>query len=94
MDVFMDWLHRVESFFDFHGIPDDKRLKFAETKLKGTARIRWNNHKAGHITLDTFRHWDDLRAAMRHKFEVPGARQSPSTTHTDLAGFFYCGGIH
>lgn len=74
-NVFMDWLHNTESFFDFHSISDGKRLKFAETKLKGTTKIWWNNHKEEHKTLDTFRHRDDLRAAMRRRFEVPRARQ-------------------
>jgi hypothetical protein len=38
-NVFLDWLHNVESFFDFHSILEGRRLKFVEVKLKGTARI-------------------------------------------------------
>lgn len=74
-DVFLDWLHNVESFFDFHSISNGKRLKFVEAKLKETVRMWWNNHKEECRSLDTFRHWDDRRMTMRHKFEVPRARQ-------------------
>lgn len=75
IDVFLDWLHSMESFFDFHGILNNKWLKFVKAKLNATTRMWWNNHKEEHKSLDTFRHWDNLRAAMRHMFEISRARQ-------------------
>lgn len=32
-DVFLDWLHSMKFFFDFHSIPEGRGLKFAEAKL-------------------------------------------------------------
>lgn len=92
-DVFLDWLHSVESFFDFHSIPEVKRLKFVVAKLKGTDRMQWDNYKEDHRSLDTFRYWDDLRAAMRRRFEISGQAKSPSSAYSDSTGFLYCGGI-
>lgn len=67
-------MYSIEAFFDFYDILEGKRLKFAKTKLKGTARMWWDNYKEDHRPLATFNHWDDLRAAMRHRFEIPRVR--------------------
>lgn len=37
--VFLDWLHSIESFFDWHEVPEGQRLRFIEAKLKGTIRM-------------------------------------------------------
>lgn len=37
-DIFLDWLHNIESFFHWHDILKCKRLKFVEAELKGTAK--------------------------------------------------------
>jgi len=31
-DIFLDWLHSIESFFDWHDILDCKRLEFAKAE--------------------------------------------------------------
>ena len=38
---FVDWLNQVERIFEYHEIPDHKRVKLVAIKLKGRASARW-----------------------------------------------------
>ena len=38
-EVFLDWLHSLESFFRWYPSTNERNLFFAEAKLKGTARV-------------------------------------------------------
>lgn len=40
-ELFLDWLHSLESFFRWYRLTDERKLFFAETKLMGTARVWW-----------------------------------------------------
>ena len=42
-DVLLDWLSEVNKYFDFEEISEDKRVKFAATKLKGHASLWWDS---------------------------------------------------
>ena len=36
-EEFMDWLNQVESTFDFHEVPDSKKVKLISIKLRERA---------------------------------------------------------
>lgn len=44
-DVFLDWIHSLESFFRWHNMSDARKIYFAEAKLRGTARMWWDKEK-------------------------------------------------
>lgn len=83
-DIFLDWLHSIESFYDLYDIPEYKRHKFAEAKLEGTAKMWWDNYKDENRHLGIFKNWDDLKAVMRRMFETPGARKKAHLQLTQL----------
>lgn len=80
-DVFLDQIHNIEAFFSWHDILEGKRLQFPEAKFNDTTRKWWDNYKEDHKHLDVFRNWEDLKAAMKRRFEPPGYRQR---THLHL----------
>ena len=47
-EVFFDWLHSIESFFRWYSSSEERKLFFAEAKLKGTARIWWEKYQQTH----------------------------------------------
>lgn len=54
-DALQDWIHSVEAFFTWYDIPENKRLQFAEAKLKDTTCIWWENYKEEYRRLDILR---------------------------------------
>ena len=38
----IDWINGMEKFFDYEETKDEKKLKFAITKLKGHATLWWD----------------------------------------------------
>ena len=38
----MDWLTKVDRFFDYIELTDDKKVKFVTYKLKGGASVWWD----------------------------------------------------
>ena len=40
-EEFMDWLNQVESIFDFHDVPDSKKVKLISIKLRERASAWW-----------------------------------------------------
>ena len=41
VEDFVDWLNQVERIFEYHEIPDHKRVKLVAIKLKGRALAWW-----------------------------------------------------
>ena len=37
----IDWINELEEYFEYEGIEDPHRVKFAKAKLKGHAKIWW-----------------------------------------------------
>ena len=42
-DAFSDWLSSMEKFFDWHGMGDGHRVRFAKMKLVKQANIFWSS---------------------------------------------------
>ena len=38
----IDWINDMEKFFDYEEMEDEKKVKFAVTKLKGHAALWWD----------------------------------------------------
>lgn len=47
VDTFLDWKHRIKSFFKMYEVFEVQKFQFAESKLTSTAQIWWNNYKKG-----------------------------------------------
>ena len=47
-EVFFDWLHSIEIFFRWYSLSEERKLFFAEAKLKGTTRIWWEKYQQTH----------------------------------------------
>ena len=58
LEVFFDWLHSIDSFFRRYSLSEERKLFFAEAKLKGTARIWWEKHQQTHYIA--IRSWEDM----------------------------------
>lgn len=44
-DAFLDWKHRMKTYFRWYDMPEEHKLQFAKTKLTETARIWWTSYK-------------------------------------------------
>ena len=40
-DELIDWINELEEYFEYEDIRDPNRVKFAKAKLKGHAKIWW-----------------------------------------------------
>ena len=38
----VDWINAMDKHFDFAEVPEDKKVKFTVTRLKGHALLRWD----------------------------------------------------
>eukprot|EP00253_Pinus_taeda_P012339 PITA_12339 len=62
----MDWIRSIDQYFDYEEVEENKKVKFAVTRLKGHAAI-WLNIRTGHVE-------DDLEKVARYinglKYEI------------------------
>lgn len=47
VDTFLDWKHRVKSFFKMYEVSEVRKFQFVEFKLTSTTQIWWNTYKKG-----------------------------------------------
>ena len=40
---FLDWLSKIEDYFEWYGLEDDRRVGLAKIKLLGQAQTYWKN---------------------------------------------------
>ena len=40
-DELIDWINELEEYFEYEDIKDPDRVKYAKTKMKGHAKIWW-----------------------------------------------------
>lgn len=69
-DVFLDWIHSLESFFRWHNMSDARKIYFAEAKLRGTARMWWDKEKESnrHVGRGEILLWEEMKASMQRHF--------------------------
>lgn len=69
-DVLLDWLSEVNKYFEFEETSEDKKVKFAATKLKGHASLWWDNVQAERKRLhkQPIKKWTRMEAKLKEKF--------------------------
>ena len=72
-EVFLDWLHSLESYFKWHQLAEERKISFAEAKLKGTARVWWEKYQQTHLAV--IRTWEDMKMALTRFFVPPNYKQ-------------------
>lgn len=45
-DVLLDWINELDKYFENEEVREDKRVRFAVTKLKGHALLWWDSVQA------------------------------------------------
>ena len=70
LDDFTNWLNHVELVFEYHDIPDHKKVKIVGTKLKGRASTWWEQ-----IQMQRFRFgkkkiqdWSKMKTKLQEQF--------------------------
>ena len=72
-EVFLDWLHSLESYFRWHQLAEERKISFAEAKLKGTARVWWEKYQQTHFAVT--RTWEDMKVTLTRFFVPPNYKQ-------------------
>ena len=42
IDRFLDWLTKVDKFFEYNELPENRKVKFVGYRLKGRASVWWD----------------------------------------------------
>ena len=69
-EVLLDCLSELNKYFDYEEISEDKRVKFATTRLKGHASLWWDSVKAERKRLNKqpIKKWTRMEAKLKGKF--------------------------
>eukprot|EP00253_Pinus_taeda_P007008 PITA_07008 len=66
----IDWINSMEKFFDYEETEDEKKVKFAVTKLKGHAALWWDGVQAERRRLgkQPIKNWSRMVGKLKGKF--------------------------
>ena len=66
----IDWLNEMSKFFDWKPMTEEKKMKFACTKLKGHAMIWWDHLQKERVkkNKDKIKKWSKMEKKLREKF--------------------------
>ena len=66
----VDWINEMNKCFDYEEMSEDKKVKFAVTKLKGHAALWWDGVQAERKSLGKKprQNWNGMVAKLRGKF--------------------------
>eukprot|EP00253_Pinus_taeda_P030856 PITA_30856 len=69
-DILVDWISELDKYFENEEIREDKKVKFAATKLKGHALLWWDNVQADRKRLNKLpiRTWARMVAKLKGRF--------------------------
>eukprot|EP00253_Pinus_taeda_P033200 PITA_33200 len=69
-DILLDWISELDKYFENEEIKEDKKVKFAATKLKGHALLWWDNVQADRKRLNKIpiRSWERMVAKLKGRF--------------------------
>ena len=69
-EALLDWISELDKYFEYEEINEDKRVRFAVTKLKGHATLWWDSVQAERRRLNKplIKKWDRMVAKMKGKF--------------------------
>ena len=66
----IDWINSMEKFFDYEEMEEEKKVKFAVTKLVGHAALWWDGVQAERRRLgkQPIKNWSRMAAKLKGKF--------------------------
>ena len=66
----VDWINSMDKNFNFAEIPEDKKVKFAVTRLKGHAFLWWDGVQVERRRLykQSIKNWSRMIAKLKEKF--------------------------
>eukprot|EP00253_Pinus_taeda_P004479 PITA_04479 len=69
-DILLDWISELDKYFENEEIKEDKKVKFAATKLKGHALLWWDNVQADRKRLNKtpIRSWERMVVKLKGRF--------------------------
>eukprot|EP00253_Pinus_taeda_P029162 PITA_29162 len=69
-EVLLDWISELDKYFECEEISEDKKVRFATTKLKGHAALWWDNVQAERRRSNKplIKKWNRIIAKMKSKF--------------------------
>ncbi|KAJ4956418.1 hypothetical protein NE237_013201 [Protea cynaroides] len=75
---FLDWLTKMDDFFDLLEMPENRRVLFAKLKLKGIARVWWNNVEDSLCRkgIPSIINWEEMKLKMKKRFLPPNYKES------------------
>jgi hypothetical protein len=67
---FMDWLNHVECVFEYHKIPDHKKVKIVGIKLKGRASAWWEQIQTQQVKFGKkkIQDWSKMKKKLQEQF--------------------------
>eukprot|EP00253_Pinus_taeda_P012208 PITA_12208 len=70
IDVVLDWISKLDNYFECKEISEDRRVKFAATKLKGHATLWWDSVQNERKTLKKppIKTWTRMVAKLKGRF--------------------------
>ena len=79
-EVFLDWLHNLESFFRWYRLTDEQEFFFLNAK--GAASVWWAKFQQTHYA--TIISWEDMKIAMTRYFVPDNYKQRVHLQFTQL----------
>lgn len=69
-EVLLDWISELDKYFENEEVSEDKRVKFAATKLKGHALLWWDSVQADRKKMNKtpIRLWSRMIAKLKGRF--------------------------
>ena len=66
----LDWINEMDKFFDYDEMNEERKVKFAVTRLKGHASLWWNGVQTERRNQEKvpIKNWDRMVAKLRGKF--------------------------
>eukprot|EP00253_Pinus_taeda_P011532 PITA_11532 len=70
IDVVLDWMSEMDKYFECEEISEDRRVKFAATKMKGHATLWWDNvqNERKRLNKPPIKTWTRMVAKLKGKF--------------------------
>uniref|UniRef100_A0A2N9HZ77 Retrotransposon gag domain-containing protein n=1 Tax=Fagus sylvatica TaxID=28930 RepID=A0A2N9HZ77_FAGSY len=69
-DDLIDWINHVECVFEYHDIPNHKKVKLVGTKLKGRASAWWEQIQMQRVRFDKkkIQDWNKMKTKLQEQF--------------------------
>jgi len=70
IDVVLDWISEMDNYFECEEISEDRRVKFAATKLKGHATLWWDSvqNERKRLNKPPIKTWTRMVAKLKGRF--------------------------